>query len=134
MMVTVCSALFTACHQTQQPASDTQAAVFVLNTLTVPERETHRVYVNGQPIGELKSRQYTWFQLPPGTHDITISGTPLFDNPLSAQKLKLRAGQIRYLVYDQEMRAPYLLEYAENHATKWLAKARFVSNRILRSN
>lgn len=125
--------LSASCAPGKRPADPAVGTVYILNTLTVPEREAHRVIVNGESIGELNSRQYTRFTITPGVHEITITGTPLFDNRLSAKQLTLRAGQTRYLVYDQEQRAPYLLEYDAGHAETWLNKARFVSNRLLRS-
>ncbi len=123
-----------SCTPSKRPADPAVGTVYILNTLTVPERKAHRIIVNGESIGELNSRQYTRFSITPGVHEITITGTPLFDNRLSARQLTLRSGQTRYLVYDQENRAPYLLEYDAGHAETWLNKARFVSNRLLRRN
>lgn len=121
-------ALF-ACAPYLAPLEDVDATVYVLNAINTPGADAHALLVDGASISSLHPRQYTWFRLPPGNYTFTVMGAN-DTSTQSALELSLAPGGTRYLVYDEDSRFDYLIEYAEGHARRWLTGARYVRNSI----
>jgi hypothetical protein len=106
-----------------------EGIAYILNTVVSEHSEPQPVFINGELVAELQPGQFTWFRLAPGSHAFRVAGSPFQGRTLSNPGVKLSAGQTRYLVYDEERDEPYLIEYSETHARRWLRGKRFVPSR-----
>ena len=124
--------LLAACSKYLAPHNETDATVYVLNTIPGRGQHAHTLSLDGEEIASLGPRQYTWFRLPPGSYTFAVSGSAKKGREQSAVRLTLLAGATRFLVYDEDQRFDYLIEYGEEHALGWIQGARYVSNLIER--
>lgn len=106
----------------------TDSVAYVLNTVVSPGQAPHPLLVNGEFVSRLQPGEYTWFRLEPGLYDISVSGVRAQGETLSSEGVRFRPGQSRFLIYDEESREPYLIEYSERHARRWLRGKRYVPN------
>ncbi|MEM9302305.1 MAG: DUF2846 domain-containing protein [Pseudomonadota bacterium] len=129
MVAVIC---LSGCAPYLAPPTKADATVYVLNTIPDGSVEAHALLVNGKEIAALASRQYTWFQVSPGTYSFAVAGGRDQGGRQSALELNLKPGVTRYLVYDEEEQDNYLIEYAQDHANRWLQGARYVRNSVPR--
>ena len=106
-----------------------EGIAYVLNTVVSDRSEPQPVLVNGELVAELQPGQFTWVRLAPGSYAFKVAGSPFQGQTLSSAGVRLEAGETRYLVYDEERDEPYLIEYSETHARRWLRGKRFVPSR-----
>lgn len=108
-----------------------EGIVYVLNTVVSQSSDPQPVLINGVRVARIRPGEFTWIRLAPGSYAITVSGAPFQGNTLSSSGVDIDAGQVRYMVYDEEENEPYLIEYSEAHARRWLRGKRFVSSRYV---
>ena len=128
-----CMALgLTGCASRLAPPADTEAVVYVMNTIPVRGGAPHALLVDGEQVARLKPQHYTWFELSRGTYELKVYGKEGQGRLQSAVEVVLKPGQTRFFVYDEHRRDNYLYEYGEPHAYEWLADARYVSSSLPR--
>jgi hypothetical protein len=122
--------MLAGCTYRQISPEPGEGVAYVLNTVISKHSEPQPVLVDGAPVAELRPGQFTWLRLTPGNYSFTVSGAPFQGKTLSSDGVEIRAGEVRYLVYDEEKNEPYLIEYSETHARRWLRGKRFVPSHL----
>ncbi|MEN1727475.1 MAG: DUF2846 domain-containing protein [Pseudomonadota bacterium] len=105
-----------------------EGTVYVLNTVTDWESEPHAVFINEHRVAVLRPGEFTWIHLLPGRYAVAVKGSEIQGRTLSSQDVDVSPGAVRFLVYDEEKREDYLIEYSKEHARNWLRARRYVSS------
>jgi hypothetical protein len=80
------------------PSSKTLATIYVFDDLQGGRMGNGEILlVNGQAIGSLDRREYTWFQVPAGTVELSL--TDPVSEVLARRPLDVSAGQTYYVRY-----------------------------------
>ena len=76
-----------------------KATVYLICTYGGIALGAEPMMVDGKNIGGLNRRQYTWFYLPSGDHEITINDPSIPSRKLAGQRQTFTAGKTYYLAY-----------------------------------
>jgi hypothetical protein len=76
-----------------------KATVYLICTYGGIALGAEPMMVDGKNIGGLNRRQYTWFYLPPGEHEITINDPSIPSRKLAGQRQLFTTGKTYYLAY-----------------------------------
>jgi hypothetical protein len=83
---------------TATPVPD-KATVYVFQATVAIVSESLPLIVDGEKVGVLPLRSYTWFQCAPGAHEVAVGDALISHRVLAAAKISAAAGGTIYLKY-----------------------------------
>lgn len=85
------------------PVEQTKATVYIIDGLRGMNVGTGEiVFVNGERVGPLSRRQYTWLHVKPGVMDVSMNDPAIKSRKMAARRFTVEAGMVYYVLYEIE--------------------------------